>query len=172
MNKSELLNDIARNSSFKDYCFRLCRSDLANDLHQEFLLYLSEQTEDFILEKYNNIQLIGFCYSVIKFKYLDFLKTKKYAFTNNTLSNGNFISLSDLQADFIDDNYNYEIDVKFEKTIKYLESDKSIKKYHAALLFNSVDKSTREISEMIGTKQRVVIYQINKIKDKIKANVK
>jgi len=173
MNKQQLITLAADSKELKGFCYKLCNgNDIHLDMFQEFLIKLLECPEDKLVKKYYDLHFIGYCYFILKRLNNHRLRDSKYINSKNCLSFRNDISLSEYDLNIEDSGYNHEIDEKFEKTLNYLEKDKSIKKYQAVILFASVDKSTREISEMIGTKERVIIYQNNKLKQKIKENVK
>jgi hypothetical protein len=175
MQKDELVILAAQSKQLQGFCSKICNgNDVWNDVFQEFLIHLLKEDEKKLNDKYDNIQFIGYCCFVIRRINEYRLRAMVKVNSKNDLSKiGRDVPMSGSTDNEIEDDcYDIEIDNKFNKTMDYMAKDKSIKKYHAALLFASVNKPTREISEQIGTKQRVVIYQINKVKEKIKANLR
>lgn len=174
MNKNELITLAANSNELKGFCKKLCEgNDIYLDMFQDFLVHLLECSEEMLAKKYNDMLFIGYCY--YKLRELNMMRLRAAKFTNskNTLATKmGMIDFEDVSDEIPDETYNHNVDEKFEKTMEYLENDKSVKKYQVAILFASTQKSTREISEIIGTKERVVIYQNNKLKQKIKAHVR
>ena len=100
------------------------------------------------------------------------LTATKHLNTKNTLverCNDNIINF-DLITD--DNTYNEEIEVKFKKTINFLNNTKQVKKYQVLMLYASINQTTKQIAETLGAKERQVIYQNVKLKQLIKQNVK
>ena len=56
--------------------------------------------------------------------------------------------------------------------MEFLEKNPKVKKYQVAILFHSVNRTTKDIAKSICAPQRQVIYQNNKLKELIKQNVK
>jgi hypothetical protein len=198
LTKTELLTLAAESKEMRNHCKNLCNgNDIYKDVFAEFLLYLCEQDGEVLIKKYNDIQFLGYCYFLLKRFNVERIRSAKRTNSKSRLMMGNCEYIEELQVfekeitydlneseqgiqsaflsndKIIDEEteYDYEVDTKFDKVIDFMEQS-GIKKYQAALLFSSIDQSTREISEKIGTPQRHVIYQINKIKNKIKENVK
>ncbi len=173
MNKEQLVTLAAKSNELRGFCNKLCEgNDIHKDTFQEFLMYLWQLEDSFLIQKYNDIQFIGYCYYVLRRLNDHRHRDSKSVNSRNPLAEKRNESITEGLLNIADDSYDYEIDYRFDKAMDYLETDKSIKKYQAALLFSSVDMTTKSISEKIGTKQRVVIYQIDKLKQKIRANVK
>lgn len=147
--------------------FKLCKGrDIHNDLFQEFIIKLLEKDESFLIKKYNEAQFIFYCSNTLKGINSTRWRDTKAINTKNTLvERHNQYEFSD--PNVADDDYNYDIDVKFKKTISCL---KDIEGYE--LLLQSIELTTREVSEINNLNQRQLIYQNNKIKDKVKNKVK
>lgn len=173
MNKKQLLILAANSKELKEYCFKLCnKRDIYNDLFQEFLLVLCELDEQTLITKYNNIQFIGYCFGIIRQMNLNRQRGCKIKGKENVLVENYSDNLINFETIIDETEYNYDIDVKFEKTIKFLEDTKQVKKYQCSLLFNSLNMTTREIAEKIGANHRQVIYENDKLKKLIKQNIK
>jgi hypothetical protein len=74
----------------------------------------------------------------------------------------------EINFDLIEESYNFEIDMKFEKTVKFVREQP----FKAEILFKSVVTSTRKIASEMGIKERKLIYQNNKFKNEIKNKLK
>jgi hypothetical protein len=74
----------------------------------------------------------------------------------------------EINFDLIEECYNFEIDMKFEKTVKFVKEQP----FKAEVLFKSVVTSTREIANEMGIKERKLIYENNKFKNEIKNKLK
>jgi hypothetical protein len=74
----------------------------------------------------------------------------------------------EVNFDMSEECYNFEIDMKFERTVKFAR-EQPIK---AEILFKSVVTSTREIASELGVNQRKLIYENNKFKSEIKNKIK
>lgn len=173
MNKKQLLILAANSKELKEYCFKLCnKRDIYNDLFQEFLLVLCELDEQTLITKYNNIQFIGYCFGIIRQMNLNRQRGCKIKGKENVLVERFSENLFNFETLIDENEYNYEIDIKFEKTIKFLEDTPKVKKYQCSLLFNSLNMTTREIAEKIGANHRQVIYENDKLKKLIKQNIK
>ena len=146
---------------------KLCNyRDIKNDLFQEFLLYLCEKPEEFLIDKVNKGQFISYCSNVLKGINSDRHRANKLVNTKNPLvERHNDIEIN---FDFIEESYNFEIDMKFERVVKFTRNDP----FKAEILFKSVVSSTREIAQELGVNQRKLIYENNKFKQEIKNNVK
>ena len=167
INKEQLIIIAANSRMLKGLVANLCNNrDIKNDLFQEFLLYLCEKPEDFLIDKVNNGQFIAYCSNVVKGINSDRHRANKLVNTKNPLvERHNDIEIN---FDFIEEKYNFEIDMKFERVVKFTRNDP----FKAEILFKSVVSSTREIAQELGVNQRKLIYENNKFKQEIKNNVK
>ena len=145
----------------------LCNNrDIKNDLFQEFLLYLCEKPEEFLIDKVNKGQFIAYCSNVVKGINSDRHRANKLINTKNPLvERHNDIEIN---FDFIEEKYNFEIDMKFERTVKFAREQP----FKAEVLFKSVVTSTRQIASDMGIKERKLIYENNKFKQEIKNKIK
>ena len=172
MNKKQLIELAANSKELKNYCKTLCKGrDIYNDLFQEFLLNLCQREDKFLIDKFEKIVFINFCRFTIYKMNSDRYRVNKLINTKHPLSERH----SEFESNFDlinDEAYNYEIDVKFNKTMEFLEQTPKVKKYQVAILFHSVNRTTKDIAESIKAPQRQVIYQNNKLKELIKQNVK
>jgi DNA-directed RNA polymerase specialized sigma24 family protein len=170
MNKSKLLVIGANHPMLKNLAFKLCNGrDIHNDLFQEFLLYLCEKDEAFLLKKYEEIQFISYCSNVIKGLNSNRYTQSKYINSKNPLIE-KCNSFEVLDFEISDICYNFEIDAKFDRTVKFIKEYPDQLK--ADILFKSIELSTREIANDLGLNQRQLIYQNNKLKNEIKKKVK
>jgi DNA-directed RNA polymerase specialized sigma24 family protein len=167
MNKDRLLILAAQSKMLQNLCAKLCNyRDIHNDLFQEFLLYLCKKDDDFLIKKYNDIQFISYCSNVIKGLNSDRHRANKLINTKNPLVERH----TDIEFDFdiTDESYNFEIDMKFDRVVKFTRNEP----FKADILFKSVVSSTREIAQELGVNQRRLIYENNKFKTEIKNNIK
>ena len=172
MNKTQLIELAANSQQLKSYCKTLCRGrDIYNDLFQEFLLNLLQREEKFLIDKFENITFISFCRFTIYKMNLNRYVANKLVNTKNPLSEKYVENTSRFDTEN-DEGYNHEIDIKFNKTMEFLEQTPKVKKYQVAILFHSVTRTTKDIAKSINAPQRQVIYQNNKLKELIKQNVK
>ena len=146
---------------------KLCNyRDIKNDLFQEFLLYLCEKPDEFLIDKVNKGQFISYCSNVLKGINSDRHRANKLINTKNTLVERN--DVFELNFDISDESYNFEIDMKFEKTVKLIREQP----FKGNILFKSVVSSTRQIAQDLGINQRKLIYDNNKFKSEIKNKIK
>jgi len=146
---------------------KLCNHrDIQHDLFQEFLLYLCEKPEEFLIDKVNNGQFIAYCSNVLKGMNSDRHRANKLINTKNPLveRHNDF----EVNFDMSEESYNFEIDMKFEKVVKLVREQP----FKANILFKSVVTSTREIASELGIKERKLIYQNCKFKKEIKNKLK
>lgn len=146
---------------------KLCNHrDIQHDLFQEFLLYLCEKPEDFLINKVNNGQFIAYCSNVLKGMNSDRHRANKLINTKNPLveRHNDF----EVNFDMSEESYNFDIDMKFERTVKFAREQP----FKAEILFKSVVTSTREIASELGINQRKLIYENNKFKNEIKNKLK
>ena len=146
---------------------KLCNyRDIKNDLFQEFLLYLCEKPEDFLIDKVNRGQFISYCSNVLKGINSDRHRANKLVNTKNPLVERH--NDYEINFDLIEECYNFEIDMKFEKVVKLVREQP----FKADILFKSVVSSTREIASEMGIKERKLIYENCKFKNEIKNKLK
>ena len=167
INKEQLIIIAANSRMLKGLVAKLCNyRDIQNDLFQEFLLYLCEKPEEFLIDKVNNGQFIAYCSNVVKGINSDRHRANKLINTKNPLvERHNDIEIN---FDFIEEKYNFEIDMKFERTVKFAREQP----FKAEVLFKSVVTSTRQIASDLGIKERKLIYENNKFKQEIKNKIK
>lgn len=153
----------------KSLAYKLCNyRDIGNDLHQEFLLYLCEKPEDFLIKKHNEIQFLSYCSNVIKGLNSDRHRANKLVNTKNTLvERVNDVCIENF--DKPDESYNFDIDMKVECVVKFVKEQPKIKQQ---ILFKSVVSTTRQAASELGMKERQLIYQNVKFKSEIKNKIK
>lgn len=146
---------------------KLCNyRDIKNDLFQEFLLYLCEKPEAFLIDKVNRGQFISYCSNVLKGINSDRHRANKLVNTKNPLVERH--NDYEINFDLIEESYNFEIDMKFEKVVKLVREQP----FKAEVLFKSVVTSTRQIASEMGIKERKLIYENCKFKNEIKNKIK
>jgi hypothetical protein len=167
INKEQLIIIAANSKMLNGLSTKLCNyRDIKNDLFQEFLLYLCEKPEDFLIDKVNKGQFISYCSNVLKGINSDRHRANKLINTKNPLvERHNDIEIN---FDLIEESYNFEIDMKFEKVVKLVREQP----FKAEILFKSVVTSTRQIAIDMGIKERKLIYQNCKFKNEIKNKLK
>lgn len=167
INKEQLIIIAANSKMLNGLSTKLCNyRDIKNDLFQEFLLYLCEKPEDFLIDKVNKGQFISYCSNVLKGINSDRHRANKLVNTKNPLVERH--NDYEINFDLIEESYNFEIDMKFEKTVKFVREQP----FKAEILFKSVVTSTRKIASEMGIKERKLIYQNNKFKNEIKNKLK
>jgi hypothetical protein len=167
INKEQLIIIAATSRMLIGLTAKLCNHrDIQHDLFQEFLLYLCEKPEDFLINKVNNGQFIAYCSNVLKGMNSDRHRANKLINTKNPLveRHNDF----EVNFDMSEESYNFEIDMKFERTVKFAREQP----FKAEILFKSVVTSTREIASELGINQRKLIYENNKFKNEIKNKLK
>lgn len=166
MDKNKLI-ELAYNSKLlKGLSYNLCKGrDIHNDLFQEFILKLLNKDEAFLIKKYNEIQFISYCSNTIKGLNSMRYRDSKSVNTKNPLVEKH----NDFEIDIeqIDDNYNNEVDLKYNKTLSLLKNIEG-----SDLLIKSIESTTREVAETHNLNQRQLIYRNNKIKKKLNKLVK
>jgi hypothetical protein len=146
---------------------KLCNyRDIKNDLFQEFLLYLCEKPEAFLIDKVNRGQFISYCSNVLKGINSDRHRANKLVNTKNPLVERH--NDYEINFDLIEESYNFEIDMKFEKVVRLVREQP----FKADILFKSVVSSTRQIASEMGIKERKLIYENCKFKNEIKNKLK
>jgi len=168
MDKNRLLILASESKMLRNLAAKLCNyRDIHNDLFQEFLLFLCEKDEEFIINKYNNAQFIAYCSNCIKGLNSHRIRAKTLVNTKCTLSERhNEFEIIDF--DIIEDCYNFEIEEKVEQIKKFAKEDK----FKSEILFKSVVTSTRQIAQEFGLNQRKLIYENNKFKSELKNKIK
>lgn len=167
INKEQLIIIAANSKMLNGLSTKLCNyRDIKNDLFQEFLLYLCEKPEDFLIDKVNKGQFISYCSNVLKGINSDRHRANKLINTKNPLVERH--NDYEINFDLIEESYNFEIDMKFEKVVKLVREQP----FKAEILFKSVVTSTRQIASDMGIKERKLIYQNCKFKNEIKNKLK
>lgn len=189
MTKNKLIELAATSKMLKGLSAKLCNyRDIHNDLFQEFLLCLLEKPEQFLIDKFKEGQFIHYSSNVIRGLNINRYRDTKFVNSKNTLVERNDIDLFGDYYDFLDnttdrnnkerleifnkhsENYNFDIDIKFEKTVKFVKEHPD--KFKSEILFKSVVSTTRQIASELGLNQRKLIYENNKFKSEIRNNVK
>ena len=167
INKEQLIIIAANSKMLNGLSTKLCNyRDIKNDLFQEFLLYLCEKPEDFLIDKVNRGQFISYCSNVLKGINSDRHRANKLVNTKNPLVERH--NDYEINFDLIEESYNFEIDMKFEKVVRLVREQP----FKADILFKSVVSSTREIASEMGIKERKLIYENCKFKNEIKNKLK
>jgi len=167
INKEQLIVIAATSRMLIGLTAKLCNHrDIQHDLFQEFLLYLCEKPEEFLIDKVNNGQFIAYCSNVLKGMNSDRHRANKLINTKNPLVERH--NDYEVNFDMSEESYNFEIDMKFNRTVKFAREQP----FKAEILFKSVVSSTREIAQELGVNQRKLIYENNKFKSEIKNKIK
>lgn len=168
MDKERLLILASNSKMLRNLTAKLCNyREIQHDMFQEFMLYLCEKDENFLLKKYEDAMFIGYCVLTIKTINSHRLKANTLINTKNVLAEkNNFVELKDMPIE--SEVYNHDIDIKFKKAVKFAKSDK----FKADVLFKSVVTSTRKIASDLGINQRKLIYENNKFKKELREKLK
>jgi DNA-directed RNA polymerase specialized sigma24 family protein len=174
LTKAQILNDIANNKLFTNICHRLCSGRyIKDDLYQEFFLIIAEKPESYLIDIYNKGYLNAYCVNTIynlnygKSKHDRYNLPSKFALYEE-------LNLNDLdlnKAVIKDSKYNSKVDVTFDKVIKYLQEDDSIKYEDVCLLFESIDNRLIDISRESNIKYVTIQKKYYTLRDKIRKNV-
>lgn len=161
MDKQTLLTLAANSKLFRNLCNKLCNYRyISDDLFQEFLLYIAEKPEEFLVRKYNEIQFISYCSNVIKGLNSHRLDANKLVNTKNRLVEKHDYDIIG-EVDLIDDNdYNVDVDINFIRVKCVLNKDEAD--------YIITDKTHKEIAELKGLTVRQVRYKRELLKEKIK----
>jgi len=118
LDKHQLITLAAKSKMLQNLARKLCNYRyIGDDLFQEFLLYLLNKDEEFLVRKYLEVQFIFYCSNVIKGLNINRITSSKYLNTKNTLCEK--IHNCELSGfEFTDNNYNFEIDEKYNEIIK------------------------------------------------------
>jgi hypothetical protein len=167
--KEQLIVIAANNNMLKGLATKLCNHrDISNDLFQEFLLFICEKPDDFLIKKHKEIQFISYCSNIIKGLNSHRIAANKKTNSRNPLVERTNDVLVD-SFDISDESYNFDIDMKFEKVVKFVKQQPEIK---GQILFKSVISTTRQAASELGMKERQLIYQNVKFKSEIKNKLK
>jgi len=162
MDKKTLIELAANSKMLRNLCRKLCNyRDIQNDLFQEFLIHLLTRDEAYLLEKYNKIEFIHYCVNTIRGFNSNRIKANKCINSSNPLTEkcNNFDLLDfDIQEEM----YNFDIDIKFNKTISCL---KGINKDRVFL------KSRKELVND-GLTYRQITYQKQLAKEHVLKHIK
>ncbi len=166
MDKNKLIELAYNSKMLKGLSYNLCKGrDIHNDLFQEFIMKIINKDEAFLIKKYNEIQFISYCSNVIKgLNSMRYRDAKAVNTKNPLVEKYNEV---EFECEVIDENYNYEVDLKYNKTLSLLKNIEG-----SDLLIESINSTTRQVAEDYNLKQRQLIYKNNKIKNKLKGLLK
>lgn len=173
MNYNEIVDIVTKHEQYKRFCKKLCKnnkSDIYEDLYQEFILCILEYDKDKIIELHNRKELECFCLSIIfrinshriKPPVFNPCSSALYELSNST---------SELTNNYKQDFYNLNIDINANKILDYVSKDKSIKVEDWLLLTESLDRSLIDISKESGIPYITLKVKRKRLKDKIRNNV-
>lgn len=167
MNKNKLIEIAFSSKLLKGLAYNLCKGrDIHNDLFQEFIVKLLKKDEAFLIKKYNEIQFISYCSNTIKgLNSMRYRDSKAVNTKNPLVERHQQLEFEDLEI--IDDEYLHEIDLKYNATLIELKKIKG-----SEMLLKSIESTTREVAEQNNLNQRRLIYENNKIKNKLKQIIK
>jgi len=174
MNKESIIKLIANHKPYERYCNKLANYDLiAEDLLQEFRLFMCEKTSEELIKLYNSGYLENYCISVIYRKSKDINKRCKIKGKENALLSISSFTLNIDSVNKIDSNdYNYSIDDNYEKVMNFVNSDSEIGIEDFIILSESLNsKGLIELSKQTGIPYITIKTNLKRIKDKIRDNV-
>lgn len=118
MDKVTLITLAAKCKMLKNLANKLCNYRyISDDLFQEFLIYLYEKDEDFLVRKYLEVNFIYYCSCVIRGLNGHRLAANKLVNSKNPLcEKTNVFELNGYEAE--DNNYCFELDEKYSKVIE------------------------------------------------------
>ena len=168
MNKERLLILASESKLLKGLAANLCNHrDIQHDLFQEFLLYLCEKQEDFLLNKYESAQFISYCSNCVKGLNSHRLRNAKLVNSKCPLvERHNAVEILDF--DIEENIYNFDVEEKINEIVKFAKEDK----FKVEVLFKSVVTSTRQIAQDLGVNQRKLIYQNNLFKKELRTKLR
>ena len=168
MNKERLLILASESKLLKGLAANLCNHrDIQHDLFQEFLLYLCEKPEDFLLNKYESAQFISYCSNCVKGLNSHRLRNAKLVNSKCPLvERHNAVEIVDF--DIEENIYNFDVEEKINEIVNFAKEDK----FKVEVLFKSVVTSTRQIAQDLGVNQRKLIYQNNLFKKELRTKLR
>lgn len=166
MDKKTLIELAANSKMLKGLSVKLCNyRDIHNDLFQEFLLYLLEKPDQFLIDKYNDIQFISYCSNCLKGLNSNRLRDNKAVNSKNPLierHNHFDIDLIDIK----DEDYNFENDIKLSKAIRFIKDAE-----WCEILVKSMDVSLKQISIDTGLTYKQITYKNQQAKEFVRKNI-
>lgn len=173
MTKEAVLDIIANNNNYRNYCKALCNGrDIWKDLYQEFILLMCEKTEEQLVKMYNDNVVAAYCNITISNLNLTRHRYIKRKGNDNTLlelcNKSNELSFNIID----DEDYQHWIDEKCDEVLTYLENDKSIKMGDVAILFESLDNFVSNIAKNNNTSAKTIYVGLGKLKKRIRENVR
>lgn len=168
MTKSQLLILASESKILRGLAAKLCNyRDIQHDLYQEFLLFLCEKPEEFLLNKYDNAQFIHYCYNCVHGLNSRRLKANQLINSKCPLVERHNIH-EIIDFDIEENIYNFEVEEQIDKIVKFAKEDK----FKVEVLFKSVVTSTRQIAQDLGVNQRKLIYQNNLFKKELRTKLR
>ena len=168
MNKERLLILASESKLLKGLAANLCNHrDIQHDLFQEFLLYLCEKQEDFLLNKYESAQFISYCSNCVKGLNSHRLRNAKLVNSKCPLVERHNVN-EIIDFDIEENIYNFDVEEKINEIVKFAKEDK----FKVEVLFKSVVTSTRQIAQDLGVNQRKLIYQNNLFKKELRTKLR
>jgi len=193
---SEIVNSIVANQSYKNLCKKIAKTDIANDLYQEFILAVleakTEKLEKAFNGKYLNVYCVGIIYNLWS------MRNRRKAYKNGKTSNLHQLTdwginldglndptnedsnnendkyerrfFQDLFSEDPDDNLDENFSIVKEEIERCMNSTDKTTHYDAHVLFNSFlyYKNPREFSRETGIEYMAVRQSIQRISNKIK----
>ena len=166
MNKSDIIEQIYTDKSFKRVCQNIAPPDMSEDLFQEIICIFLEMSEEKIIkakqEGYLKFLFVKIATNSYQSKTSPFYK--KYRHSDQTSDLNQVVSHTE--------ETNIEFEVKFDKTINIIEHDlKSMNEYERELFKLYVKfGSYRKVSDEVGIKYESVRHAINQAIEKLKQN--
>lgn len=168
MNKERLLILASESKMLRNLAAKLCNHrDIQHDLFQEFLLYLCEKPEDFLLNKYESAQFISYCSNCVKGLNSHRLRNAKLVNSKCPLVERHNVN-EIIDFDIEENIYNFDVEEKINEIVKFAKHNK----FKSEILFKSVVTSTRKIAQDLGVNQRKLIYENNKFKSELKQKLR
>ncbi len=170
MNKYKQIEILFRDTALTNNARKLCNNrDIYNDLLQETFIYLLEMPDE-KFDRINNLK--AFAFTVM------FGKSNSQARNYNLNGKDNVLfEMSSKFGQFDGANishseYNHKIDEDFDKVIKYIEKDNTIKETDVYVLFESTnDKTLKELSKDLDMSYHTIRLNRKKLINKIVSNV-
>lgn len=174
MDRETIIGIIVNHKPYKRYCDKLANyQSIADDLLQEFRLFILEKPEQELIKIYNTGGIEQYCLSIIYRKSKEINRMIKLKGKDNPLCSISFNSVGiDRLANIEDNSYNPAIDENYDKVMRYINSDESITLEDFLILTETMNcTELTELSKQSGIPYITLRTKRKRIKDKIKANV-
>jgi hypothetical protein len=167
MDKNSLIILASDSKMLRNLSKKLCNyRDIHNDLFQEFLIYLLEKDETYLINKYNDIQFIHYCSNCIRGLNSNRIRDNRALNSKNPLiEKHNIFELEMIEQK--DEPYNFDNDIKFSQTMNFIKKNKE-----CDIVLKSMKISLKQIATDSGGTYKQITYKNQQAKQLIRKNIK